>query len=305
MPGRIPHSLLVLIALAALVFGACGGKGGGAEVAANQEDQQPGEATQTTPRTMPQITDIVAAQIYWGFGYGLPETQSKFVVLFDKMFGAASTDSIERVYVEGPDGYRLEIRNQPYTGQNGNGYIEEARYNDYRWFMAFDRSGFLKDGEYTVTVEYKNGEESQMSRALRYDDSILSSYLANRDKIVFSPTTVGEPAVEPVAVDATQSPLEIKWTTLDRLDGPDAYYCLRVAEDRGGGWDNANIVVFDNIFDASEGTPTAGLNKASFSVEGLLKPNSKYIWFTEICDSNHYRDINICIFQPLQEFATR
>jgi hypothetical protein len=301
----MPHSLLGLIAVAALVFVACGGKGGDAEVAADQGDQQPGEATSLAPKTMPQITDIVAAQIYWGFGYGLPERQSKFVVLFDKMFGAAGTDNIERMYAEGPDGYRLEIENQPYTGQNGNGYIEEARYSGYRWFMAFDRSGLLKDGEYTVTVEYKNGEKSQMSRTLRYDDSILSSYLANKDRIVFSPTTVGNPAAESVAVDATQSPLKAKWTTLDSLDGPDAYYCLRVAEDRGNGWDSGSMVVFDNIFDASKGAPTAGLNKASFSVEGLLKPDSKYIWFTEICDSNRYRDINICIFQPFQEFTTR
>jgi hypothetical protein len=249
---------------------------------------------------MPKITDIVAAQIYWGFGYGLPERQSKFVVLFDKMFGAAGTDSIERMYAEGPDGYRLEIKNQPYTGLNGNGYIEEAGYNDYRWFMAFDRSGFLKDGEYTVTVEYKNGEKSRMSRTLRYDDSILGSYLAQRDKIAFSPA---EPAA---GSDASQSPIEMKWTTLASLGGPDAYYCLRIAEDKGSGWDNANISVFDNIFDASKATPGAGLNKTSFSVAaGLLKPNSKYAWFTEFCDSNHYRDINVCIFQPFQEFTTR
>lgn len=295
--------LFGLIAAVAVGFVSCGGDGGTGEVVANGGDGQPSEAASPAPKTMPEITDIVAAQIYWGFGYGLPERQSKFVVLFDKMFGAAGTDNIERMYAEGPDGYRFEIMNQAFTGANGNGYIEEAGHNDYRWFMAFDRSGFLKDGEYTVTVEYKNGEKSQMSRTLRYDDSILSSYLANGDKIGFSPATADSSAAEPV--DASENPLEIKWTTLNSLGGPDAYYCLRVAENRGSGWDNANLVVFDNIFDASKATATAGLNKASFSVEALLKPADRYLWFTEICDSNHYRDINICIFQPFQEFTTR
>jgi hypothetical protein len=303
MRSRASRLSLVLITAAAVILLACGGDVGKAEVMANHDNQQTSEAASPAPTTMPRITDIVAAQIYWGFGYGLPERQSKFVVLFDKMFGAAGTDNIASMYAEGPDGYRLEIKNQPYTYANGNGYLEEAMFNNYRWFMAFDRRGFLEDGTYTVTVEYKNGEESQMSRTLQYDDSLLSFYLANKDRIVFSPTTVGNPAASPVDVSASQSPLEVKWTTLDSLGGPDAYYCLRIAEDTGSGW--GTQAVFDNIFDASSSTPTAGLDKGSFSVTEGLKPNSSYLWFTEICDSNHYRDINVCIFQPLQQFTTR
>jgi hypothetical protein len=302
--GRTLRLLVTLVALAPSLVVACGGGAGNADVAA-QGGQRGDEGTQAAPETMPQIIDVVAAQIYWGFGYGLPDKQSKFVVLFDKMFGEAGTSNIARMYAEGPDGYRFEIDNQAFTNQNGNGYIEEAAYNNYRWFMAFDRSGFLKDGEYTVVVEYKNGEKSQMSRTLQYDDSILASYLADRDKIVFSPTNAGSPEAQSPAVNASESPLEVKWTTLAGLGGPDAYYCLRIAEDKGSAWDNANMTVFDNIFDASKVAPDAGLNKASFSVGGgILKPGSKYLWFTEICDSNHYRDINICIFQPFQAFTT-
>ncbi len=242
--------------------------------------EQPGDATQVVQDATPKIADIVVTQVYWDFQDNQPRRQSKFVVIFDGMFGVDSTQAIKSMYAEGPNNYRFEIKSQPYDPSGGNGYIEEASLGNLIWYMAFDRTGFLVDGEYTITAEFTNGGKSQMSRVLQYDDGLLSSYLANKDRLVFSPTAWGVPPAEPVAVSDPQTVVEARWTTLDSFGGPDAYYCIRASEDTGGGWDSGNLAVFDNIFGQSASVPTAGLNKSSISLNTTppLKQDASYMW---------------------------
>jgi hypothetical protein len=307
MQSRVARFLLVAVAAVALVLSACGGSGREADVAAGQGNEQLSDATQVAQNATPQIADIVVTQVYWDFQDNQPRRQFKFVVMFDGMYGVDSTRAIKSMYAEGPNNYRFEIKNQPYDVSGGNGYIVESSWGNLIWYMAFDKTGFLPDGEYTITAEFTNGAKSQMSRVLRYDDSLLSSYLANKDRLVFSPTAWGVPPAEPVAVSDPQNVVEARWTTLDTFGGPDAYYCIRVSEDTGGGWGSGDLALFDNIFGQSASVPAAGLNKSSISLSTTspLKPDAKYMWFVEICDSNRFRDINVCIFQPMQLFLTK
>lgn len=54
--------------------------------------------------------------------------------------------------------------------------------------------------------------------------------------------------------------------------------------------------------------PSYGFNKDFALVNTRWKPlklNTEYTWLTEIYDSNKLSNINLCIYQPHQQFKTK
>ena len=76
-------------------------------------------------------------------------------------------------------------------------------------YVSFDKNGFVEDGNYVITVEYRNDEKRSKSKILKSDNKLLNTYLANKNKITYSPT--GE-----VQHDL-KKPFYTKWTTLRRF----------------------------------------------------------------------------------------
>jgi hypothetical protein len=64
------------------------------------------------------------------------------------------------------------------------------------------------------------------------------------------------------------------------------------------------MVWWDNIFVQSASHPDAGRNRNAVTVTAQLKPDTSYVYFTEIADSNAMGETNVSIFQPHQTFRT-
>jgi len=249
--------------------------------------------------TVPPIDDIGVSQFY--LDNENPEKQAKFDVRFFGLVGEKNTNAISKIILEGPKGYEFQFKSQPYSNKNGNGYVVDNYNRDMVYYRAFDRNGFLDDGEYNITVEYWNGESRSKLRVLKTNDNLLKSYLKMKSNIIFSteekPKYMGDPRIY----------VNVKWTPLKQLGEIDAYYAPYVSKGRTDFMNLHDLTHFDNIFLTSVLIPSYGLNKSSTLVNTRwrpLEPNSEYSWLTEICDSNSYKDINMTIHQPIQHFKT-
>ena len=97
-------------------------------------------------------------------------------------------------------------------------------------------------------------------------------------------------------------------TTLNKLGGIDAYYANYVSEGIVPYINLYDLTYDDNIFVNSVLMPSYGFNKDFALVNTRwkpLKPNTEYTWLTEIYDSNKLSNINLCIYQPHQQFKTK
>jgi len=244
--------------------------------------------------SQPGIKDIVVCNIYWeNYKYlrlSSPRL-SKFVVTF-KRDGFPDAGAMESLSVQGPENYTYTINITPYMQSNLNGYIETP---GSIWFMGFDRRGFLKNGAYTITLKYRNGRVSTKSRVLNYSSEILDAYLKTGKS--FSPSKRLKPGI---ALDR----VVLKWTV---LEGMEAYYMTRLGEYplRRSTRKSSNWLFQDTIFGYGTGNPSnTGLNKGQVLVDRALQPDTEYLWFTEILDSNDFNEINIAIFESYQYFKT-
>lgn len=252
--------------------------------------------------TVPPLENIVVSQIYVdnnAYMTNMAKKQAKFEVMFLGLFGEKFTKSVKNIIIEGPNNYEFEIKNQPFDFKNGNGYtINRLNFDQVR-YIGFDQNGFLEDGEYTLTVEYYNDEKRHLSRVLKYNDRLLNAYLENRDKIAYIPQ--GE--IE--NIEDLDKPFRTKWTTLNKLANFNAYYTNRVSEGSTDYIDFHNLYFYDDISLLSMVMPSYGLNKESAWINNFrwkLRHNTDYTWFTEICDSNKYEEVNVSIYQPHQHF---
>jgi hypothetical protein len=241
----------------------------------------------------PDIKNIVVCNVYWEDfkAVSLPYPGvSKFVVTFG---AAANPDLMESITVKGPEGYTYNISLKRYTTENLNGYLGTA---DRIWFMGFDRRGFLKDGQYDITLAYKSGGVTRKGRVLKYSSEILDAYL--KIKPEFSPT--GH-----VPAGASLSDITLKWTV---VPGVEAHYMTRIGTNRNSrdNWTTSFGWIFqDTIFGYGTGNPSnRGINKGELKVEKTLKPGRQYLWFTEILDSDDFNKINIAIFLKYQYLIT-
>jgi hypothetical protein len=250
------------------------------------------------------IYDIMACDVYWDYGTpGLPKEQHKWLVAFYATEGRFTPDLIESIDCAGPGGYTNTIANQEFTSKNRNGFIRDPATGNY-WYMHNCPTGFMKDGEYTLTVRCKNGDVLKRSR---YQDGersrrLVREYQANAEllRASFSPSTT-----LPLSPDAPLEGTVVRWTPLSELSGTDAYYIYRVAEGRKtSDWDIQKLVWWDNIFVERLSAAEAGLNRSSVTIRTPLLPNSGYLYFVEITDSNEMGRTNICIFQPFGSFTT-
>ncbi|MCP4749885.1 MAG: hypothetical protein GY866_03240 [Proteobacteria bacterium] len=241
----------------------------------------------------PDIKDIVVCNVYWeDFKVvNLPYPKvGKFVVTFGS---TADTDGMESIVVKGPDGYTFHMNLERYTTSNLNGYLGSG---NRIWFMGFERRGFLKDGRYDITLTYKNGRISRKGRVLKYSSEILDAYLKITPE--FSPTGRLQAGADP-------SRIVLKWTV---VPGVEAHYMTRIGTNHGSGrsWsNNFGWIYQDTIFGYGTSNPdNAGLNKGELKVETTLKPGRRYLWFTEILDSNDFNRINIAVFCRYQYLFT-
>lgn len=249
-----------------------------------------------------QIYDIMACNVYWDFDTpGTPKEQHKFLVAFYPTGGAPVPELIKSIVAHGPDGYRVEVANQKFTGQNKNGHIFDRTTNSH-WYMINLDTGFMKPGEYTIEVTTHDGKTVKKSR-LQLDEpgrAIVGAYLENKKRI-YESFTPGQGAM--LSASTPHDKVGIRWSSLKSLAGQDAYYIFRLsAGTNGKEFDTQNLHWWDNIFVQRVADPKAGLNRDGVVVTNALQEGKPYVYFTEITDSNAMGDTNICVFQPHQSF---
>lgn len=250
-----------------------------------------------------KIYDLMACNVYWDFNSpGTPKEQHKFLVSFYPTGDDTPVhELIERITARGPDGYEVEIANQRFDGKNKNGYIFDRTTNAH-WYMLNLATGFMKPGKYTIEVVGRDGSVTSISRVQEAGptEALVAAYKANREGI-FNSYNPGQGQV--LASDASREGVQVSWTPLSELAGQDAYYIFRLSAGTGiADFDTQNLHWWDNIFLQRVAEPKAGLNRGQVTIGNALKPESSYVYFTEITDSNAMGQTNICIFQPHQSF---
>jgi len=256
--------------------------------------------------TKVRIYDIMACDVYWDFEESnLPREQHKFLVSFWPTGDVPTPQLIDRIVAKGPDGYRVEFANEPFTNRNINGHIYDPTLN-YYWYMVNLPTGFMPPGTYTIEVTCKDGTVLSKSRV--QDDAprktLVSAYVRHREDAYASFTPSRR---NPLPEESPLSGVKSSWTTLKALAGVDAYYIYRIAEASSlKEFDTQRLVWWDNIFiqRAGGGELTAGLNRSGVTIGTELKPDTSYGYFVEITDANVQSETNICIFQPHQFFTT-
>lgn len=255
----------------------------------------------TTP--LVKMYDIMACNVYMDFDTPLNKEQHKFLVAFYPTGGAPIPELVDTITAYGPDGYRVEIKNQEFTGLNRNGWIYDRTTNGH-WYMVNLDTGFMKEGKYTIEVRAKDGSIHSMSRQQDNAPSraLVSAYLRNRDSILasFAPS-----AKHPFEKGQNLRNVRVSWSTLKSLGGPDSYSIYRLSEGRSGKeFNTQKLVWWDNIFVQRGTAPDAGKNRNQVVMDTELKAGTNYVYFVEVTDSNAMGQTNICIFQPHQTFNT-
>ncbi|THB64506.1 MAG: hypothetical protein D6B26_04850, partial [Spirochaetaceae bacterium] len=158
---------------------------------------------------------------------------------------------------------------------------------NYIMYQAYDTRGFLENGEYRLEVVYKNGQVSSKSKVLASDLSIVEKYLSMNKE--FQP--VGETAID------FNEPTRLKWSM---PQGGQYYAVTRLKHFIPNEPFYENILYWNNAFYMRG---DAGLMMSELEIpRGIIKPDTKYVWFTEILDSNHLPEVNTAIFLPFQTF---
>ncbi|MFX1295777.1 MAG: hypothetical protein ACFFD2_13110 [Promethearchaeota archaeon] len=250
-----------------------------------------------------EIFDIMACNVYVDYEFAEKKEQHKFLVAFYPIQGVFLPELINKITAYGPDGYRVEFKNQKYSLKNVNGYITDSAFNSC-WYMVNLPTGFIKEGEYKIEVKCKNGDVKTKSRFQKNNPSeaLVSVYLENRDEIYNSYS----PSKTKKITDGTPlKNIKVRWSTLRELGGLDAYYIYRVSEGRSAiEFNIQKLIWWDNIFIERFSNRDAGLNRGEVIIGNELKPNTSYAYFTETTDSNAMGETNICVFQPHQIFTT-
>ncbi|WP_220348996.1 hypothetical protein [Alkalilimnicola ehrlichii] len=166
-------------------------------------------------------------------------------------------------------------------------------------------TGFMAPGEYSIEVKCKNGQTRSMSRVQKDGptQALLGAYQKVRDDIYRSYIPANG---ERLPQNSGWKNIKVSWRPLSELAGQDGFYIFRLSEGRSSKeFDTQNLAWWDNIFlQRVAGDADAGRNKNGVVIGNELKPNTSYVHFTEITDSNAMGETNICIFQPHQTFVT-
>lgn len=253
-----------------------------------------------------KIFDIMACNVYWDFENSpMPKETHKFLVALYPTPGLVTPELIDQITAYGPDGYEVKFANQMFDNDNKNGWFYDPRIPNY-WYMINLPTGFMKEGEYTIEVQCKDGSVVKKSRVQKNapSDVVVSSYLKHWDAIYnsFSPSKT-----KPMPKNGSLKDIQCSWSTLKDVDNVDAFYVYRLAEGRSSReFDGQKLVWFDNIYMQRllNNDEKAGQNRGEVVIGDPLKPKTSYAYFVEITDSNIAGEANICIFQPHQIFMT-
>lgn len=251
-----------------------------------------------------EIYAIMACDVYVDFENAvLQKEQHKFLVAFYPTGGAPVPELIQSITAYGPDGYKVVIENQEFTPYNRNGWIYDRTTNAH-WYMVNLATGFLHEGNYTIEVKRRDGRTISHSRRQNNGPSrqLVAGYKQLRERAAAS---FGPGKARELSPGASLRQVPVTWSSLKTLGDIDAYYIFRLSEGRSGkDFNIQKLVWWDNIFVQRLGIPQAGLNRDRVVLGNELSPNTPYVYFVEITDSNAMGDTNICIFQPHQTFST-
>ncbi|MCW4384552.1 hypothetical protein OH146_02055 [Salinibacterium sp. SYSU T00001] len=250
------------------------------------------------------IYDLMACNVYMDFDdMTMQHEQHKFLVAFRPTGAASVHEYIESLTARGPGGYETAITNQPFTNENHDGHIYD-RTTDAHWYMVNIDGGFLESGEYTVEARLRDGSSRSISRVQDNGPGmrLLDAYREHRDTLRNS----WRPARgEKLDDSADLTSVEVTQADLKELSGVDAFHIFRMCQGSGrADWDTQNLYWWDNIFLQRLRDPQAGLNRNTVQVQAALQPDTPYVYFTELTDSNRMGDTNMCIFQPHQHFVS-
>ncbi|HCA25052.1 MAG TPA: hypothetical protein DEP32_12885 [Pseudomonas sp.] len=251
-----------------------------------------------------EIYDLMACNVYMDFeNTGLPKEQHKFLIAFHPTGGDPVHELIDSITCRGPDGYVVEVANQPYTITNLNGHIFDRTTHSH-WYMINLYTGFMAPGEYSIEVKCKNGETKRISRVQDNAPSerLMAGYLKHRDRLKAS-YRPGHEQKLPAGTPLTN--LAVDCESFKTLTGEDAWYVFRICEARNSKeFDPQNLYWWDNIFLQRLSDPDAGKNRNHLVISAELRPGTAYTYFCELTDGNTMGGTNICIFQPYQTFYT-
>lgn len=251
-----------------------------------------------------QIYDIMACNVYMDFeNTGLKAEQHKFLVSFLPTSGRPVPELVEKITARGPGGYEVDFVNHEFTGHNRNGYIYDRTTNAHGYMVNLD-AGFMKEGVYEIEVQCKDGNVVSKARRQKNSpsDALVSTYLRNRDRLYRSHSPGN---TQRLLAGGPLTNLNVTWSSLRELAQFDAFYVFRLSEGRSSKeFNTQRLVWWDNIFVQSGTQRDAGRNRNAVTVTAQLKPDTGYVYFTEITDSNAMGETNICIFQPHQTFHT-
>ena len=252
-----------------------------------------------------KIYDIQACNVYMDFDHSpLRKEQHKFVISFYPTTGAETPDLIESITAYGPDGYTVELKNEPFKKTTLNGWVLNPVLKSY-YYSAYRPVGFMKEGTYTLEVKCKDGSVLRQSRVQNNasTEAAVAFYKANKAKLLeaYKPSKV-----HPMSPDAKRKGLVLSRKTMKDLGGPDAYYLTYLYQASSGAEASAhNVIWWDNVFvQRAAGDVQAGLNRREVAVNKDLAPKTTYTYFVETSDANKQSETNYCIFQPHKVFTT-
>lgn len=249
------------------------------------------------------IYDLMACNVYVDYTKVKKREQHKFLVSFYPIKGFLP-DYIESITAYGPNGYKVEFKNQEYSAKtNVNGYILDKAFNSC-WYMVNLDTGFMEAGEYRIEVITTDGKKVETSRIQKNGptEELLQAYLDNHKEIYDS----YNPSESNRIPDGTPlKNLNIKWKGLKEVADQDAYYIWRVSlGERPWDFNIQKLVWWDNVFVDRYKDDKAGFNISGVTIPKELKPKTSYAYFTETTNSNAMGQTDICIFQPHRCFVT-
>lgn len=251
-----------------------------------------------------EIYDLMACNVYMDFDdMRMQNAQHKFLVAFKPTGAEPVHEYIDSLTARGPGGYEATISNRTFTNENHDGHIFD-RTTGAHWYMINIDGGFLESGEYTIEATLKDGSTRSISRVQDNEPGmqLLGAYLEHRDTLreSWNPAK-GESLSDATALDS----VTVSQASLKELSGVDAFHIFRMCEGAGrADWDTQHLYWWDNIFLQRMSDPDAGRNRNTVQVRTPLQPDTAYVYFTELTDSNQMGATNMCIFQPHQNFVS-
>jgi hypothetical protein len=264
-----------------------------AAIAPDPDDEDGGTDGGAQQELQPfRIVTAVVALAYHDFPSLPVKRWSKFEVFFNRTIDTLQPAQVKSIHVDGPNRYTFDFANQTFSLLFPNGYIVNESQHFF-WYQAL-LPGFLADGTYTITMTLVDGTTSSYSRTLHANLQLLDFYLGHAGNMGYSPNSDTSSSTDTV----------LRWSTFNKLGGPNAYYNVWISPGTSDAIDPATARG-DTIFRDALKKPKAGLNRNHSRMGSAAWPLAKgpQTWQPEILDANVLNEINMIIFPPGQHFT--